>query len=129
MKFLLQDRQTAKFMRCDSMWTADMEEALNFLSVQRAVFYGMKELKDPFQVMRIEAGGRAGAVTITISNPLWPGYSLSALIFSGADVRPMLDAAPAFSSSLEAVAIRGKNQRWVKHPMAARRAFGLLSLL
>jgi hypothetical protein len=53
MKFFLQDCQTMKFMRCDSTWTVDVTEALDFLSERRAFFWGMKELKHSFQILKI----------------------------------------------------------------------------
>jgi CheY-like chemotaxis protein len=67
-KISLQNCRSGKFMRCDSIWTADINEALNFLSVRRAVSFGMKELKDPFQVLQIGKNDPVGAVIITISN-------------------------------------------------------------
>jgi hypothetical protein len=53
MKFYIQDCQTAEFMRCDSTWSADIDEALDFLSERRAFFFGMKELKNSFQILEI----------------------------------------------------------------------------
>lgn len=53
MKFYLQDCQTSEFMRCDSSWGADINEALDFLSERRAFFFGMKELKNPFQILKV----------------------------------------------------------------------------
>jgi len=53
MKFYIQDSQTSKFMRCDSTWGADINEALDFLSEQRAFFFGMKELKNPFHILKV----------------------------------------------------------------------------
>jgi CheY-like chemotaxis protein len=54
MKISLQNCNTGQFMRCDSVWTADINEALNFHSFRRAVSFGMNELRDPFQVLQIE---------------------------------------------------------------------------
>jgi CheY-like chemotaxis protein len=54
MKISLQNCRTGQFMRCDSVWTADINEALNFRSFQRAFCFGMNELQDPFQVLQIE---------------------------------------------------------------------------
>ena len=68
MKISLQNSETGKFMRCDSMWTVEINEALNFLSVQRAVSFGMNELKDSFQVLQIGKNDLSGTVIITISN-------------------------------------------------------------
>ena len=76
MKIFLQNGTTAKFMRCDSMWTADINEALDFLSVQRAVFFGMKELKDSFQVVQMESNGFSSPVTIMIAQPQWPRFQV-----------------------------------------------------
>jgi CheY-like chemotaxis protein len=64
----LRNSKTGKFMRCDSVWTANINEALNFLSVQRAVSFGMNELKGPFQVLRIEKDDRSGAAKISLMN-------------------------------------------------------------
>jgi hypothetical protein len=55
MKFFLQDCLTSKFMRCDSTWSADINEALDFFSERRAFFFGMKELGDPFRILKITA--------------------------------------------------------------------------
>jgi hypothetical protein len=76
MKIFLQDGKTAKFMRCDSMWTVDINEALDFLSVQRAVFFGMKELKDSFQVVQMELSGFSSPVTVMITQPQWPRFQV-----------------------------------------------------
>ncbi|HTB85442.1 MAG TPA: hypothetical protein VK742_17480 [Candidatus Sulfotelmatobacter sp.] len=65
-KFILQDCLTGRFMRCDSMWSDDMDEALNFLSAPRAVFYGMKELKAEFHLLQI---GHAGIMATSTINP------------------------------------------------------------
>ena len=69
-------------MRCDSQWTLDVNEALDFLSVQRAVSFGMTELKNPFQVVQRESNDLPGAIIITISNLLWPEGSPLALKIS-----------------------------------------------
>jgi len=63
-KFILQDCLTGKFMRCDSMWSDDMDEALDFLSAPRAVFYGMKELKAEFYLLQIGLTGIMSTATI-----------------------------------------------------------------
>jgi hypothetical protein len=76
MKIILQNSKTAKFMRCDSMWTVDTDEALNFLSVQRAIFFGMKELIDSFQVLQIESNGLSTHVIVMIPQPQWPKYQV-----------------------------------------------------
>jgi CheY-like chemotaxis protein len=70
MKISLQNCKTGKFMRCDSVWTVDIKEALNFLSVQRAISFGMNELKDPFRVLQIEESDLLGTVIIAILNLL-----------------------------------------------------------
>jgi hypothetical protein len=54
MKFFLQDCRSAKFMRCDSSWSADINEALDFLSERRAIFFGMKELEDSFRILKVK---------------------------------------------------------------------------
>jgi hypothetical protein len=55
MKFFLQDCLTSKFMRCDSTWSANINEALDFFSERRAFLFGMKELDDPFRILKIAA--------------------------------------------------------------------------
>jgi CheY-like chemotaxis protein len=67
-EIFLRNCKTGKFMRCDSVWTADINEALNFRSVRRAVYFGVNELKGPFQVLQIEKGDRSGAVISAITN-------------------------------------------------------------
>jgi len=63
MKFYIQDCQTAQFMRCDSSWSADFDEALDFLSERRAYFFGIKELKNSFQILKVGASdGEIGQV-------------------------------------------------------------------
>ena len=79
MKTYLQDCKTAEFIRCDSKWTLDMNEALDFLSVRRAVSFGMTELKNSFQVVQRESNGLPGALIIAISNLLRPECSQLAL--------------------------------------------------
>jgi CheY-like chemotaxis protein len=64
----LQDSKTGKFMRCDFVWTANIKEALDFLSVKRAVHFGMSELKEPFCVLQIGENDPLGTVIITIPN-------------------------------------------------------------
>lgn len=58
-------------MRCDSLWTADVNEALDFRSVQRASFFGLKELKDAFRVMQMELNGLLSPAPLTIPQPQW----------------------------------------------------------
>jgi hypothetical protein len=72
MKIFLQDCKTAKFMRCDSMWTTDINEALSFYSVQGAIFFGMKELGDSFQILQMESVGFSAPITTIIAQPQWP---------------------------------------------------------
>jgi hypothetical protein len=118
-KVFLQDCRTSEFMRCDSMWTTDFNEAMDFLSVRRAVAFGMKELKNSFQIMRVEPGRLAGAVVIAISNLSWPEGSQSALSISLAHALPKPDDAPEFSSSPEIFDGRREVLKWGEHPMAA----------
>jgi hypothetical protein len=87
-KIFLQDCKTAEFMRCDSGWTVDCDEALDFLSVRRAVSFGMKELKDSFQVVQTEPNGLPGTILIAISNLSWPEGTQSALSISLASALP-----------------------------------------
>jgi hypothetical protein len=53
MKFLIQDCQTAEFMRCDSSWGVDINEAFDFLSERRAFLFGMKDLKNSFKIIKV----------------------------------------------------------------------------
>jgi CheY-like chemotaxis protein len=89
MKISLQNCKTGQFMRCDSLWTLDIKEALNFLSVRRAISFGMNELKDSFRVLQIEESNLLGNVIIAISNLLsspqlsWESqYTPSAISFN-----------------------------------------------
>jgi CheY-like chemotaxis protein len=76
MKISLQNSKTGKFMRCDSVWTANINEALNFHSVRRAISFGMKELKEPFRVLQIRKNDLLGTVIIAISDlPRLPQFS------------------------------------------------------
>ena len=68
MKISLQNSKTGKFMRCDSVWTADINEALNFLSVRRAISFGMNKLKEPFRVLQIGKNDLLGTVIAAITN-------------------------------------------------------------
>ena len=68
LKIVLRNCKTGKFIRCDSVWTVDINEALNFRSIQRAVSFGMNELKDPFQVLQIEKNDHSSSVISTITN-------------------------------------------------------------
>jgi len=88
MKTYLQDCKTAEFMRCDSKWTLDMNEALDFLSVRRAVSFGMTEMKSSFQVVQRESNDLPGALIIAISNLLRPECSRPALKFSVKNAMP-----------------------------------------
>jgi hypothetical protein len=45
---------------------------LSFYSVQGAIFFGMKELGDFFQILQIELAGFSAPVTTIISQPQWP---------------------------------------------------------
>ena len=78
MRFLLQDSKTGKFIRCDSLWTLDTSEALDFGSVQRAVFFGLKELKDSFQVLKVDATGLSTFIT-SIPHVQWSNFQVQAL--------------------------------------------------
>ena len=88
MKIFLQDCKTAQFIRCDSAWTLDINEALNFLSARRAVSFGVKELKNSFQVVRIESNEVLGTIIMAISNLRWQNGSQSALSISVTSARP-----------------------------------------
>jgi two-component system chemotaxis response regulator CheY len=67
-EIVLRNCKTGKFIRCDSVWTVDINEALNFRSIQRAVSFGMNELKDPFQVLQIEKNDHSGVVISAVTN-------------------------------------------------------------
>jgi len=82
MKIFLQNCKTAEFIRCDSEWTLDVNEALDFLSVRRAVSFGMMQLKTAFQVVRCEPNRLPCAVIFAMSNLLWPEGSQLALKIS-----------------------------------------------
>ena len=76
MKISVQNSKTGNFMRCDSVWTVDINEALNFLSARRAISFGLNELKEPFQVLQIGKNDLLGTVIIAISNlPRSPRFS------------------------------------------------------
>ncbi len=68
MKISLQDSQTGKFMRCDFVWTGNIDEALNFQSVQRAISFGMNELQEPFRVLQIGKKDPLGTVIFAVSD-------------------------------------------------------------
>jgi hypothetical protein len=53
MKFYIQDCQTVEFMRCDSTWSADINEAMDFLSERRAFIFGMKQLNNSFHILKV----------------------------------------------------------------------------
>jgi hypothetical protein len=57
MKIYLQDCKTLKFIRCDSSWSSELTEALDFISARRATVYGLTELKGAFQLLQVEADG------------------------------------------------------------------------
>ena len=57
MKIYLQNCKTLKFLRCDSSWSTDLAEALDFISIRRATIYGLTELKDAFQLMQFQDDG------------------------------------------------------------------------
>jgi len=63
MKIYLQDCKTFKFIRCDSSWSSDITEALDFISVRRATLFGLTELKDAFQLLQLEADGLQSCVS------------------------------------------------------------------
>jgi hypothetical protein len=83
MKFILQDCQTGKFIRCDSMWSDDIHEALDFLSARRAVFYGMKELKAEFHILQIGQTGLVSTATIKMGLLKWSKAPRAASVAEG----------------------------------------------
>jgi hypothetical protein len=66
MKIYLQDCKNLTFIRCDSLWSSDISEALDFISVRRATLYGLRELKDAFQLLQVEADGFQSRVSDVI---------------------------------------------------------------
>lgn len=87
-EFLLQDCETKKFMRCDSMWTADIDEALDFLSAQRAVCFGLKELKASFQILQIESNALSDPSIMIIPQLQWSKPSFTTRAACGQIVLP-----------------------------------------
>jgi hypothetical protein len=71
LKFILQDCQTHKYMRCDSMWTDDINEALDFLSARRVVLFGLKELKAAFNVLKFGCMGLEATATVGVGLLKW----------------------------------------------------------
>jgi hypothetical protein len=65
MKILLQDCSSKKYMRLDSAWVDDINEAMDFLSVIRAVSFGVRELKSAFNIVQIEAGGWSDVIVFS----------------------------------------------------------------
>jgi len=59
-------------MRCDSLWTAEIGEAMDFLSERRAFFFGLKQLKDPFQILKIATEQPLSAIITQVSIPVPP---------------------------------------------------------
>ena len=53
MKFYIQDSETSQFMRCDCTWSADIGEALDFLSERRAFFFAMKDVKKSLKILEV----------------------------------------------------------------------------
>jgi hypothetical protein len=72
MKIYLKDCKTDKFMRCDSQWTADITEALDFLSEQRAFLFGLQELKESFHIVKIRAAELLPAIIPQLTIPQIP---------------------------------------------------------
>ena len=66
MKIYLQDCKTLKFIRCDSSWGSDINEAVDFISVRRATLYGLSELKEVFQLLQVEADGLQSRISPVI---------------------------------------------------------------
>jgi hypothetical protein len=95
-KFILQDCQTGKFMRCDSMWSDDINEALDFLSARRAVFFGMKELTAEFHILQIGCSGLRSTATIKLGLLKWTEASPAAHFVEG--VRPKSKPYPRLSA-------------------------------
>jgi hypothetical protein len=70
-KFFIMNCKTAEFVRCDSLWTREFNEALDFLSVQGAICWGVKELKASFQIVKIQMNRVLGSIKIVIPPLLW----------------------------------------------------------
>ena len=66
MKIYLQDCKTLKFIRCDSSWSSEISGALDFMTVRRATLFGLSELKEEFQLLKVEADGIQSRVPTTI---------------------------------------------------------------
>jgi hypothetical protein len=84
-KIFIKDYKTAEFMRCDSTWSLDFNEALDFLSVQRAIFWGMKELKTSFEVVKMRTNRLLGSVKIVIPPLLWSTASAQSTQLEGSN--------------------------------------------
>jgi hypothetical protein len=69
MKIYLQDSKTLKFIRCDSSWSSDFAEALDFLSIRRAITYGLTQLKEVFQLVQVDLDGLHSHIAITRQLP------------------------------------------------------------
>jgi hypothetical protein len=70
-KFVIMNCTTAEFIRCDSQWTLEFKEALDFLSVQSAICWGVKELKTSFEVVKIQMNRVLASIKIVIPPLLW----------------------------------------------------------
>lgn len=54
MKILVQDCKTEEFLRLDSLWTSDLDNAFDFVSTSKAINFGLRRLKQSFRVVEIE---------------------------------------------------------------------------
>lgn len=70
-KYFIMNSKTAEFVRCDSLWTVEFKEALDFLSVQGAICWGVKELKASFQIVKVQMNRVLGSIKIVIPPLLW----------------------------------------------------------
>ena len=80
-KYFIMNSKTAEFVRCDSLWTPEFKEALDFLSVQGAICWGVKELKASFQIVKIQMNRVLGSIKIVIPPLFWSTANTPHTIF------------------------------------------------
>jgi hypothetical protein len=86
-RFFIQNGATAEFVRCDSSWTLNFNEALDFLSLERAVRWGRKELHTSFQVIRMRENQLRDSINIAVQPVLWPEVAGALTAHPGARLR------------------------------------------
>jgi hypothetical protein len=75
LRYFIRSCTTSEFIRCDSLWTLNFSEALDFLSLERAVYWGRKELKTPFEVIKAGQNQFLDSIEIAVLPLLWPKAS------------------------------------------------------